>query len=60
MQHIGRTAGIYCTCCATVTNIVCFSDYGDRSLQAVFQTCRFVAVTFTRKSAAVVSVFVDL
>jgi hypothetical protein len=33
---------------------------GYRSVQDVFQTCRFVAVTVTRKSAVVAAVSVDL
>jgi hypothetical protein len=51
MQDIGRTAGIYSTCCAILTNIVCFAGDGKRSLQDVLQTCGFVAATFSRKSA---------
>jgi hypothetical protein len=47
------------TCCVFFTNIVCFSDDWGRSVQDMFQTCRFVAVTFTRKSA-VAAVSVDL
>jgi hypothetical protein len=46
-------------CCAIFTKIVCLSDDGERSLQNVLQTCRFVPVTFSRKSSIVAAVFAD-
>jgi hypothetical protein len=48
------------TRCSIFTNIVCFSNEGEISLQDVLQTRRIIAVTFTRKFAVVAAVSVDL